>query len=559
MSKRRRIIRFILILCLVLIITLCGTADTLEGSALQNAPIGEEESQVLPGFSDTVVEAVTILTAEPDRADSRRWPLHTGGSVRLAGTLQKLSVDGSADVSVLADGDEIWSRELASGDSIRHGFDIVAYDLTEASALEIIVTADRESQHVQVKTIFQVVLEPFVSRWRADLPSGYPAFTEQEKEMLRKKGQDILQEIRDASEKGLAGVIIPPGDYLFHANWSRASTLKDIADLEIIANGVTFWFEPELVHGLLFENCRNVTVRGLTQDCENVSLVRNVTPLNPRQSHGTPQVAEPMADLDTPEMTEETPAAGKRVRQVAPEYDGTEVYHSLYLPVDWKPNRKYPVIVEYTGNKFPPGNGSGEVKDANLGYGLSGGRSFIWVVMPYVEKGRRKNAVQWWGDKQATIDYCKVNLPRICKEFGGDLDNVIICGFSRGAIGASYIGLADDEIAAFWKGMFTHDHFDGQREWDYPGSDRPSALKRLARLKGRPVLACGLDASAVRDQFLKDHLDLATFEFLDVPTNTIFNIPEGKVLHPHNDLWMHRESKWRQQARSWLQKVTGQE
>ena len=76
-------------------------------------------------------------------------------------------------------------------------------------------------------------------------------------------------------------------------------------------------------------------------------------------------------DLVTPVMTSEQPAAGKRVRQVAPEYKGTEVYHSLYLPVDWKPGGKYPVIVEYTGNKFPPGKGSGEVKDANLGYGMS--------------------------------------------------------------------------------------------------------------------------------------------------------------------------------------------
>ena len=154
-------------------------------------------------------------------------------------------------------------------------------------------------------------------------------------------------------------------------------------------------------------------------------------------------------DLVTPMMTDERPAAGKRVRQVAPEYEGTEVYHSLYLPVDWKPGGKYPVIVEYTGNKFPPGKGSGEVKHANLGYGMSGGQRFIWVAMPYVEKGGTMNAVTWWGDKQATVEYCKVNLPRICEQFGGDLENVFICGFSRGAIGASYIGLADDEIAAY--------------------------------------------------------------------------------------------------------------
>jgi len=261
------------------------------------------------------------------------------------------------------------------------------------------------------------------------------------------------------------------------------------------------------------------------------------------------------ADLVTPVMTEEAPAAGKRVRQVATEYKGTDVYHALYLPVDWKPGGTYPVIVEYTGNKFPPGKGSGEVKDANLGYGMSGGREFIWVTMPYVEKGRRKNAVTWWGDKQATIDYCKVNLPRICKQFGGDSENVFICGFSRGAIGASYIGLADDEIAALWKGMFTHDHFDGQKKWSYPESDRASALVRLARLKGRPVLVCGQRAGNVRDQYLKDHLQLARFTFLDVPTTKIFNIPEGKVIHPHTDLWMHRESEYRRQARAWLQKV----
>lgn len=260
-------------------------------------------------------------------------------------------------------------------------------------------------------------------------------------------------------------------------------------------------------------------------------------------------------DLVTPVMTNEEPAAGKRVRQIAPGYQGTAVYHSLYLPLEWKPGGRYPVIVEYTGNKFPPGKGSGEVKDANLGYGMSGGRGFIWVVMPYVQVGRKENAVTWWGDREATIDYCKANLPRICDRFGGDRGNLFVCGFSRGAIGSSYIGLADDEIAAFWKGVFTHDHFDGHKKWPYPGSDRASALKRLARLAGRPVLVSGQRASAVRDDFLGEHLDLGAFTFLDVPTREIFEIPEGPCWHPHTDLWMHRDSKYRRQARTWLRGV----
>ena len=112
---------------------------------------------------------------------------------------------------------------------------------------------------------------------------------------------------------------------------------------------------------------------------------------------------------------------------------------------------------------------------------LMGGKGFIWVSMPYIQKGKKENAVTWWGDRQATIDYCKVNLPRSARNLEG-IWRTFICGFSRGAIACSYIGLADDEIASFWKGMIAHDHFDGQNKWGYPESDRTSALKRLARL-----------------------------------------------------------------------------
>jgi hypothetical protein len=255
------------------------------------------------------------------------------------------------------------------------------------------------------------------------------------------------------------------------------------------------------------------------------------------------------SDLITPAMTEHDPWAGKRVRQVSPEYQGTEVYHTLYLPTDWQDGKRYPVLVEYTGNKFPACGSTGEVKGANLGYGLSGGKGFIWVSMPYIQKGKKENAVTWWGDRQATIDYCKDNLPRICDEFGGDPENLFICGFSRGAIACSYIGLADDEIAPLWKGMIAHDHFDGHQKWGYPQSDRASALERLARLKGRSVLVCGN-----ANDYLKKYPELGNFTFLPVPVAKIFDIPDGPVIHPHTDLWAHRESPTRQRARAWLNK-----
>ena len=254
-------------------------------------------------------------------------------------------------------------------------------------------------------------------------------------------------------------------------------------------------------------------------------------------------------DLVTPKMTENHPGPGKRVKQFAPQYRSTQVYHSLYLPTDWVKDKTYPMLVEYTGNKFPACGSSGEVRDANLGYGLSGGKGFIWVTMPYIQEGKKENAVTWWGDRKATIDYCKENIPRICKQFGGDPENIFICGFSRGAIACSYIGLADEEIAAFWKGMIAHDHFDGQQEWGYPKSDRASALNRLSRLKGRPVLACGN-----ANNYLKNHSELGNFTFLPVPVTKIFDIPDGLVIHPHTDLWAHRKSSTRKTARDWLAK-----
>lgn len=251
--------------------------------------------------------------------------------------------------------------------------------------------------------------------------------------------------------------------------------------------------------------------------------------------------------LVTPLMTDADPAPGLRVRQVAPEYAGTGVYHALYLPTDWRPGKSYPVIVEYTGNHSPKHGSTGEVKDANLGYGLTGGEGAIWVTMPYIQHGGLTNAIRWWGDRQATIDYCKINLPRVLEDFGGDPDNVVIVGFSRGAIACSYIGLADDEIASFWRGMLTHDHFDGQREWGYPQDGRDCALARLSRLNGRPVLVAGTG-----NGFIKQHEDLADFTFLSVPVGEIFEIPEGGVVDLHTDLWMHRDSVYRGRARAWL-------
>lgn len=269
--------------------------------------------------------------------------------------------------------------------------------------------------------------------------------------------------------------------------------------------------------------------------------------------------------LVLPSVSTGAPAAGKRVRVTTDQYKDTSVHHMLFLPEAWTPDasKKYPVIVEYTGNRFLKSGSTGEAKDAGLGYGISGG-NFIWVTLPFIAKDHKSNAVTWWGDVDATVAYAKKYVPQICKEFHGDLNSVFLCGFSRGAIGVNFIGLHDDEIAKLWRGFITHDHFDGEREWrgtewGSPLSEyRTSAKQRLARIKGRPYLVCQNGSTAKIEEYVKSanvH-GLGSFTFLDVDTEQILGpFPNSAAIHPHTDRWLLKPSDQRLEVWQWVDSV----
>lgn len=222
------------------------------------------ETQPARGFDDAVARIETVLEAAPGWEAVKNWSPSTRGSVRLVGKVRKLSPGAEATFDIMVDGQPLWSRTLNATDGMVYGIDLLACDLEVRSTVALQVTAG--DRPVSVVADFEVVPEPFVSRWAAELPTGYPSWSEDERKKLRQKGQDILRVIREASQAKLGKLVIPPGDYLFHARWSQASTLADLADLAITADGVTFWFEPPMIHALLFERCRNVSVRGLTVD-----------------------------------------------------------------------------------------------------------------------------------------------------------------------------------------------------------------------------------------------------------------------------------------------------
>ena len=267
-----------------------------------------------------------------------------------------------------------------------------------------------------------------------------------------------------------------------------------------------------------------------------------------------PDIRSVPADLAVPALTAELPAAGQRVKQSLAAWEGTSVYHVLYLPPDWKPDAKLPVLVEFAGNggfKNQFGDVStGRPEGSNLGYGLSAGRGFIWLCLPYVNAAGDDLALTWWGDPpnrdaEPTLEYCREAVSHVCREFGGDATRVVLCGFSRGAIACNFLGLHDDETAKLWRGFLAYSHYDGVRSWPYPGSDRASALTRLKRLGNRPQFICGEDANAAEtEKYLKPLLPDANLTFMSTG------------LRNHNDAWTLRPSPARDLARQWLAKIT---
>lgn len=279
-----------------------------------------------------------------------------------------------------------------------------------------------------------------------------------------------------------------------------------------------------------------------------------------------PTVTADDGRLRIPPLVTGDPQPGRRASVITPEYVDTEVHHLLYLPPDWSPEkvaegRRWPVVVEYTGNRHPASGSTGLVEDASLGFGLCGGR-FIWVVLPFVSHDHRHNESHWWGDRTATVDYAKRNVPRLCEGYGGDPDSVFLCGFSRGAIAVNLIGLHDDEIAKLWCGFACHDHYDGVSEWrntDW-GSPlryyRASARRRLGRIGGRPVLI----TSNGYGKSIRGYLDTQPlargFTLLDVDTTaSLERSPSLKACHPHTDRWLLVDSPARVAAWRWIDGV----
>lgn len=260
-----------------------------------------------------------------------------------------------------------------------------------------------------------------------------------------------------------------------------------------------------------------------------------------------PDIRTLAPDLDPPPMTEESPAAGRRVRRTTPGWEDTGVYHALYLPVDWKPGARFPVLVEFQGNGgYSNDNGDhcdGMIESCRLGFGIFGGAGYLWICMPFVDviDSWKENCPLWWGDPDETAAYCLATVREVCREYGGDEHAVVLCGFSRGSIACNYIGLRNETIAPLWRAFICHSHYDGVRtRWPYADADRDSALARLQRLRGRPqFISHEISADETR-RYLAATGVTGDFTIVDFPYRN------------HTDLWALCDSGLRREVRAWL-------
>jgi len=109
-------------------------------------------------------------------------------------------------------------------------------------------------------------LRSLLFRWRAlGLSSFFLVFTSSSPAADIGRPFDIQGYVDNALRSGAKEVIIPPGRYLVTPNHGVHLALHDLHDLHIVADGVEMVC-AQTTMAVSLENCRNVTLRGLTID-----------------------------------------------------------------------------------------------------------------------------------------------------------------------------------------------------------------------------------------------------------------------------------------------------
>ncbi|MEI7421726.1 MAG: family 43 glycosylhydrolase [Prolixibacteraceae bacterium] len=194
----------------------------------------------------------------------------------------------------------------------------------------------------------------------------------------------------------------------------------------------------------------------------------------------------PAGWLKVPKIMDGPPAAGHLVRYRLKGDENNGIYCLVYLPSNWKKSKSLPVIMEYPGNIYyaKACYSNGLPDQCVIGYGMTRGKDAIWVSLPFIDRKKGEMVENGWGDPEATADYAVSMVEEICSKYNGDKKNIVLTGFSRGAIACGFIGLRNDRIAPLWKAFHACQHYDGDG-WN--GATMEGAKERARRFAGQAV------------------------------------------------------------------------
>jgi hypothetical protein len=249
-------------------------------------------------------------------------------------------------------------------------------------------------------------------------------------------------------------------------------------------------------------------------------------------------------------MLNKAPGPGKKVLFQFDEYLGTAVYHFLYLPPDWKPGNRYPVIMDIPGNPFNHQWGdfsTGRPESSPIGYGVSEGNA-ICIGLPCIGLDGQSHVPQM-GDVPVTLAYMKQVAVWVCENWGGDPARMVLAGYSRGGLGTSFLGRYDDEMADVWLAWLHYDGFDqpygpeiqlrkssyntAADDWEVAGG----IMRRFVRIKGRTTCIVGSGYNGAFQSY-----------------NTAHNFPYAFFSSPgrnHNPIWSIAETEVGRQVQEW--------
>ncbi len=231
------------------------------------------------------------------------------------------------------------------------------------------------------------------------------------------------------------------------------------------------------------------------------------------------------------------PRPGHRVYRTLSQWEKTTVRHVLTLPQEWKPSGSYPVIVEYTGNRFYHKfcYSTGRTEDGHLAAGLARGEKYITLNLPFVSADGHHEQIDGWGDIRRGVEYCLAALEDVIAEFGGDRRAIFFTGFSRGDYAASYLALHDDRIAGVWRGFITSRNpgspwsgaDNGWRNVGVGWNERAARFRDRAWFYSPPLLGAEVHADV---DFLEDRPStVATRHWLDQQVKAARGLADARV------------------------------